>query len=170
MSERDVIKFNKLQVSIDDQPDCATYHFDGDVDENFSHDKMKILSKPKIILQLEKIRNFNSCGIREWIYFVRRLIECPNVEFHNCSVTMIDQINMIPDSLGNGRIISFFAPYFCENHGESSQLIVMKDAEIELRNRVAPTFSCGKCGATLEFDALEESYFLFMDDDISQAS
>ncbi len=170
MTEREVVRFNKLAVTISVTPDNTTYTFEGDVDESFIHDKIKVPSAKKIVLQLEKIRNFNSCGIREWIYFVRRLNICPKIEFHNCSVTMIDQINMIPDSLGGGQIISFLAPYYCENHGESSQLVVMKEAEIELRNKVAPEFACGKCGSPLQFDALEESYFLFMDDEVSQAS
>jgi transcription initiation factor IIE alpha subunit len=39
-----------------------------------------------------------------------------------------------------------------------------------LRSKIAPEFTCEKCGKNLEFDALEESYFLFAGSGIPQAS
>src|SRR5690606_24842868 len=117
--------------------------------------------RPRITLHLENVVNFNSCGIREWVYLIKDLGKLGDLEFRRCSVTMIDQINMVPDSLGNGIIDSFYAPYFCQNHGETNKLIVVSDFINDIVNKRAPTFACGQCGRDLEFDALEESYFLF---------
>jgi hypothetical protein len=118
---------------------------------------------------LEEINNFNSCGIREWIYLIRDIGELGKLSFTKCSVTMIDQINMVPDSLGKGRVLSFFAPYFCNCGGEVNRLIEVDQHRVSLESKQAPEFKCEKCGSPLEFDALEESYFLFAENILPKA-
>ena len=164
------IEFANLKIDIEESGDAVTYTFTGDVDENFRQESVPRVGNTKINLQLADVSNFNSCGIREWIFLIKDLSELGSLYFHNCSVTMIDQINMVPDSLGNGQIISFFAPYFCEEHGEINQLIDMETFKSTITLRQAPDFKCPQCSRDLEFDALEESYFLFTDSGVPQAS
>jgi hypothetical protein len=155
------IDFGNLFIEIKQTADEATYRFVGDVDEHFRQKDVPRIKKAKITLVLEEINNFNSCGIREWIYLIRDIGELGKLTFTRCSVTMIDQINMVPDSLGKGRVVSFFAPYFCNCGGEVNRLVEVDQHVDALQNKQAPAFKCEKCGETLEFDALEESYFLF---------
>jgi hypothetical protein len=68
---------------------------------------------------------------------------------------------MVPDSLGRGRVESFFAPYFCSTHGEVNRIITVAEHLTQLEGKQAPEFKCEHCSVPLEFDALEESYFLF---------
>ena len=155
------IQFPNLEIEIVEEDEAVFYRFKGDVDENFQHSKVTRVKKDKLILELGGIRLFNSCGIREWIYFMRDMAEHGSLIFRECSVAMIDQINLVPDSLSGGVIESLYAPYFCECRGEVNKLIRVSDFRESLTNKVAPNFPCKKCGKDLEFDALEESYFLF---------
>ncbi len=163
------IEFGNLQIDIKQTSDEATYRFVGDVDEHFRQKDVPRIKKAKITFVLEEINNFNSCGIREWIYLIRDIGELGSLTFTKCSVTMIDQINMVPDSLGKGRVVSFFAPYFCNCGGEVNRLIEVNEHAGSLQNKQAPEFKCEKCGETLEFDALEESYFLFAETALPKA-
>jgi hypothetical protein len=156
-----MVKFSNLQIEITETSSEVTYKFVGDVDENFRHEDVPLVKKSVINFELAHINNFNSCGIREWIYLVKKISALGNLVFKECSVTMIDQINMVPDSLGSGYIQSFHAPYYCECGGEVNRLIKVNEAQESLSSRTAPELMCEKCGNPLEFDALEESYFLF---------
>jgi len=157
------ISFDNLEIDIVESDENVVYTFKGDIDENFRQQDVPRIEKNEIIFELGEVLNFNSCGIREWIFLVREIGSCGTLIFRNCSVTMIDQINMVPDSLGVGIIESFFAPYYCDSHGEVNQAIKMDEYLTEIQQKHAPDFKCDQCGEALEFDALEESYFLFAD-------
>lgn len=169
MSEQ-IINFANLEILINQSGSEVTYTFKGDVDENFRQQDVPRIQAPKINFKLDHIENFNSCGIREWIYLIKDMGKLGTLLFKGCSVTMVDQINMVPDSLGEGLIESFYAPYYCANHGEINQLIQVSDAVGDLQAKRAPKFDCPQCHNPLEFDALEESYFLFADSGFQKVS
>ncbi len=166
-----IIQFNNLSITITESRDEVIYKFDGDVDEHFRQADVPRIAKESIVFELGDIRNFNSIGIREWIYLVRDFGDLGDLVFRQCSVTVIDQINMVPDSLGNGRIESFYAPYYCDSpkcKREVNYLIDVEQFQVLLQGKVAPEFDCDRCHTTLEFDALEESYFLFFNNPLSK--
>lgn len=168
MSE--TIEFGKLSIEIKQTATEVVYRFIGDVDEQFRQKDVPRIKKANITFVLEEVNNFNSCGIREWIYLIRDIENLGKLKFTHCSVTMIDQINMVPDSLGKGRVESFFAPYYCQCGGEVNRLVVVEDNLEQLQAKQAPEFQCEKCHKALEFDALEESYFLFAESTLPKAS
>jgi len=168
MSE--TIEFGNLSIRIEQTDSEVTYSFIGEVDEHFRQNDVPRIKKETINFVLEEINNFNSCGIREWIYLIRDIGALGNLIFKKCSVTMIDQINMVPDSLGSGLVESFFAPYYSENNGEVNKLIVVEENLGLLLNKQAPKFKDDSTGEELEFDALEESYFLFTEGVLPKAS
>jgi hypothetical protein len=159
----DTIEFGNLSIEIKQTGTEVTYRFVGDVDERFRQKDVPRIKKANVTFALEEVNNFNSCGIREWIYLIRDIGELGSLKFTRCSVTMIDQINMVPDSLGKGRVESFFAPYYCECSGEVNRLIKVDEHLESLKAHQAPEFSCEKCSKPLSFDALEEAYFMFAD-------
>jgi hypothetical protein len=166
----DTIEFGNLSIEIKQTANEVVYRFVGDVDEHFRQKDVPRIKKSNITFILEEINNFNSCGIREWIYLIRDIEGLGKLKFTKCSVTMIDQINMVPDSLGKGHVESFFAPYFCNCGGEVNRLIVVEENLEQLQAKQAPDFKCEKCDKPLEFDALEESYFLFAESALPKAS
>ncbi len=159
----DSIQLGKLKVDINENGNEVVYLFAGDVDENFKQEELPRVQKEKIIFDLAKLDTFNSIGIREWIHLVRDFTNLGSLHFVGCSVAMIDQINMVPDCAGEAVIESFQAPYFCSKCGEVNRTIVIEDHRDQLRQKEAPDFKCENDGMELEFDALEESYFLFLD-------
>ena len=171
----DTLQFGKLSIAIEKTPKQVTYSFQGEVDEHFNQSDVPRIKADKIIFDLKDIYNFNSCGIREWIYFLNAMQETQNdgqIIFRNCSVTMMDQINMIPNTLGEASIESFYAPYYCNSCdvGNVDQLINLKEKKSMILNSEAPKFKCQKCSADLEFDAIEDVYFTFAQDTIPKAS
>ncbi|MFW7377386.1 MAG: hypothetical protein ACOH5I_01100 [Oligoflexus sp.] len=155
------IELGNLSIIWQASQDRITLHLIGDVDETFQHDRIPLEQKLPIYLNLSQVKHFNSIGIREWIHFMRRLSKICQPVLQECSVSFVDQINMVPDSLGNGNVESFYAPYYCACGQECNRLIQVSQSEEDLKNFEAPLFSCD-CGKNLEFDAIEESYFQFL--------
>lgn len=156
------ISFSNLEITIVESNEYASYTFVGDVDENFRQTDVPRIKRPKIIMELEGVNAFNSVGIREWIHFMSDMCKMGTLVFYKCSVSTIDQFNMIPESTGNGTVETFYAPYYCSCGEEVNKLIETKSCIKQLAESKAPDFQCEKCGRILEFDALEESYFQFV--------
>ncbi|SMF13778.1 hypothetical protein [Pseudobacteriovorax antillogorgiicola] len=156
------ISFSNLTINIEESDQEVVYSFDGDVDENFRQNDVPRIARPKISLVLGRVENFNSVGIREWIHFISDLCKMGTPTFRECSVAMIDQINMVPESLGSGTVDTFYAPYYCECGKEVNKLIKTSEWRDHLLKSIAPQFQCDGCNRALEFDALEESYFQFV--------
>ncbi len=161
MTDTQVMNFANLKLEIRDDATSVHYTLKGDIDENFRNKEVPRIKKAEICIHLKDVGHFNSCGIREWILFINDLAKCGKLTFYECSVAAIDQINMVPNSLGGGDVISFYAPYYCQCGQEHTKLIQVREHEATMRRFVAPSFNCD-CGKPLEFDALEESYFQFL--------
>jgi anti-anti-sigma regulatory factor len=159
MSE--IIKFGNLSIHIENEGQTATYTFSGEVDENFRQKDVPRIKASKIILNLENLSHFNSCGIREWVYLIRDFAKLGTLTFRQCSVAMVDQINMVPDSITGGTVESFYAPYACDEHGEMAKLIKMNEINPAMVLSNPPAMNCDHCKRELEFDAIPSSYFLF---------
>lgn len=137
--------------------------FEGKIDESFIPESVEIPSFPSFTLNMEKVKMFNSCGIRSWLQFVSRLRSRGTLAFQNCSIATVDQFNMIPASYSDGMIYSFYAPYYCKNHGELTVLVDTKTCFSSLKNLEPPQMMCERCGEELEFDALADNYFGFVE-------
>lgn len=156
-------QFGNLHIEIQSTSDTAIYRFKGEVDESFKGDQVPFAKQGRVVFELEGIKAFNSCGIREWIYFIRNFSDQVQLYFRGCSVAVVDQINMVPESRGQALIESFYAPYFSSAQGEVNKLIESPQIAEIMRSGKAPLFF-DNAGKELEFDALEESYFLFLHD------
>lgn len=159
----EVLELGHLKVVIREQEGRARYTLAGDVDEAISQESFPATDLNEVILDLSGIMSFNSCGLREWIRWIQIFSSHHKVYFENCSVPTIDQMNMMPQTMGKGTVLSFYAPYYCETCGEVNQLVLMDRYAEMLRQKKAPDFSCETCGDVLCFDALAASYFLFAD-------
>ena len=137
------------------------YSFEGDIDEAFRYTDLTIGEDEVIFFNLEKVDNLNSCGIREWLSLVKQIKKSQELIYKKCSVVMIDQFNMVPDLLGHGQVSSFYAPYFCQSDGEINIALDYEEVKDSILQEKAPEMNCPKCNTVLEFDALEESYFIF---------
>lgn len=168
MSE--TIQFGNLSITITSDGKDAVYAFKGEVDEFFKQKEVPRMKAANIHLVLEEISHLNSCGIREWVNMVKDFSKEGRLIFKRCSVAMVDQINMVPDSVAGGQVESFYAPYACDDHGEIAKLIDLKTMYQAIASRQPPVMHCDECSKELEFDALPGSYFLFLAPEVSKAS
>lgn len=156
------ISFGSLTIDVEQKSGAVLYRFKGDVDDSFKQTDLPRIKAEKITMDLEGITNFNSCGVREWVFLIKDLEKMGPITFTKCSIPMVDQFNMVPESIGSGTVDTFFAPYVCEDHGDVEQLLDVAKDRAAIESQKAPERNCTKCNEILIFDAMADSYFLFL--------
>lgn len=114
-----------------------------------------------LILDLEAISRVNSCGVREWVAFVRACNQGGmRLTVRKCSPAVVAQLNTISNFVGvNGVVESVYAPYFC---GEcSTDQLVLLELRPGVSCEVKEELPCPHCGGKMEFDDLPETYLQF---------
>jgi hypothetical protein len=131
----------------------------GEIDEHADFAPLRELLRGDVELELAGIRRINSCGVREWVNFVRDLPRASSLTFRACSTAFVTQLNMIFNFRGPARIVSFHAPYVCDVCGHDDELLVEVGAggKVELPAPLCPT-----CGDVMQFDDLPERYLSFL--------
>ncbi|MBM3381279.1 MAG: hypothetical protein FJY29_02445 [Betaproteobacteria bacterium] len=164
MTQSRTYKYDNLQIRIEEGGQSTLMvWFDGEIHENFKTQQVALPPAESYIMNLSGLRSINSLGIREWSQFMYQLTQKAQVTLEECSVVFIDQVNIVPQILAQAKVISFFAPYFCPqcNLELSCKLSVAHHKKALLKKRAPQIIH--SCGAELQFDALEESYFLNID-------
>jgi len=135
--------------------------FRGAVDEdvNFAPLVTELNNRPQILFDLSGIERINSCGVREWVNFVRSLPREARIEMENCTPVVVSQLNMISNFAGAATVKSVFAPFVCQSCGNESNVLlqVEKGTPVNLGE-----VRCEKCKSLMEFDDIEDSYFAFV--------
>lgn len=164
---------SKFKLEVTAQDKTLVMRPTGDVDEdvNFLIVMDFIRSNNLTIISFEfdlsGIRTMNSCGIRAWILFMERLGNQYPLKFVKMSEAFLEQANMVSGMLGKGdspQVTSFFVPYFCAKCDSNFSVLLDPSrvqgpgGEIQI-----PPASCTKCSGALEFDAIEEEYFVFLE-------
>ncbi len=111
-----------------------------------------------LVLDLGDIARINSVGVREWIRAMKTIPSNVQVWWDNVSTPMVAQLNMIANFHGHSRIRSFYAPYYCNACDLEQRFLLTMEKDLADGKAVAPAHECTKCGATLEFDDIEEDY------------
>jgi len=128
-------------------------------DTDFAPLLAEIAKREQVQIDLSGVHRINSCGVREWVKFIRSLPANRELAFVNVSPALVNQINMISNFVGSARVLSAQAPYLCDGCGHEELVVtdLTSGALPEL-----PSRPCPKCGAQMEFDDLEDSYFAFL--------
>jgi hypothetical protein len=152
-----------LSWRIKERPGFTTVEFTGEIDENADFSELSRQLKGSVVFKMGEIRRINSCGVREWVNFVRELPEVTELVFTHCSPAIITQLNMIYNFRGAATVRSFYAPYICDacNREEEKLLDVATHFPNGEIDRV-PEFNCDKCGQPMEFDDLPDRYLSFL--------
>ena len=133
----------------------------GEISEETDFSTMLGQTRPTLVLDLGSVARVNSCGIREWLEFVRAIEEKNvNLVLECCPPGIVAQLNMISNFTGSrGSVRSVFAPYYCSAcHVEHLLLIELpKERAVELDE--GPP--CPECGANMEFEDIPETYLQF---------
>ena len=141
------------------------YYFFGELNEYA--DLSELVSAPSpIIINFGEVHRINSIGIRNLMRFVS-LTSDKIVQYHDCPVALISQINMIPALLGkNGdakRVCSFYIPYFCEDcHLDFEVRKSYEEVVNLLKSEAEMSMPCPHCQKQTKMEL--DDYFIFLTD------
>jgi anti-anti-sigma regulatory factor len=140
--------------------------FAGEIDENADFGALVVRPKGPLIFDLSAVRRINSCGVREWVSFLRALAAAgvTDLTFVACSPAIVTQLNMIYNFRGAAKVRSFLAPYVCPRCDADEEKLLEVAVCFPGRRRQVPAFACARCAAAMELDELPERYFSFLGD------
>jgi hypothetical protein len=164
-----------LSWRIKERPGSTTVEFIGEVDENADFTELKRRLRGSLVFDLGEVRRINSCGVREWVNFVRDLTGTggaadgpsavtSDLTFVACSPAIVTQLNMIYNFRGSAKVRSFLAPYVCTSCDHEEEKLLDVAVHFAGRARQPPQFRCDRCSAPMEFDDLPERYLSFLND------
>jgi hypothetical protein len=162
MSNDSAIEFSigNARIALSPHSDLLRVFVSGPLDETFRGALLRLPQAPFIAIDLENVTSINSCGVREWVSFIKGLSAQSKVSFEEVSIAFMDQMNITMEMLGQGHVTSLRAPYYCPHcQVEVRGRIVSQKHRGALLAKKAPLLIHEVCGQELEFDALEESFF-----------
>jgi hypothetical protein len=137
----------------------------GEINENADFAELGRQLQGDVTLFLDGITRINSCGVREWVNFMRDL-SLPSLVFAKCSPPVVMQLNAIYNFRGAARVESFMAPYVCETcHVDEYKLLEVAEHFPDRGAGQAvhvPAFRCARCRGVMTFDELPERYLAFL--------
>lgn len=133
------------------------------IDEHFPGfgDAILLSDMKIVVLDLQGITFMTSFGVRQWL---RSMAAIPPTVKHlylvGCPPIIVDQLNMILNFGGPGKIISLAAPFACTQCGASSRetIDVLAEGATIAQGQIASR-TCMRCGGTLVLDDNIDSYF-----------
>ena len=153
---------SKFNIVISQVENKKTVHIEGVLDEDFIFSKYPLSEADEVEFFLGKLKNINSCGIREWINWMGtiksvkiKLIECPKI--------IVDQINMVQGFISKNALVeSFYVPYFNEEAGTEKNVLFSLGKEYTNSEINFPKEITDESGRPMELDVIESKYFKFL--------
>lgn len=147
--------------TVDVKGDVTQVALKGDITELADFSGLLPKLSGDLVLDLADVQRINSCGLREWLSFVRALERTvKHFSLERCSVPVVAQLNMISAFQGGGDVRSVYAPYFCVNCNEEHHRLITVDESAP--TQLSLPFPCPKCGASMEFDDLPDHFLSFL--------
>ncbi|MGE0761930.1 MAG: STAS domain-containing protein [Bdellovibrionales bacterium] len=135
----------------------------GSIDEDAILTNITFDGASEVVLDLDKVSAINSCGIREWIKWLKTASTGAKVVYRNCPKIIVDQINMVSGFLpDNGTVESFYVPYFNENAGTEKMVLFKAGSEFKNGDVHPPDEVKDEKGESMEMDVIEAKYFKFI--------
>jgi anti-anti-sigma regulatory factor len=139
--------------------------FAGTIDEAFDGKKLAAAVEcESLVLDLGGVKKISSFGIREWVDFITAVAgRAKQTVLIECSPKVVDQLNMVANFAGSGRVFSFYAPFRCDYCDSEHRVLldVAKDFEsikaMKLAERPCPT-----CRESMYFDDDGSTYFAYI--------
>jgi hypothetical protein len=153
---------SSLRWTLEEKPDGITVDFSGEIDENADFTSLRPRLHGEVDFRLAGITRVNSCGVREWVNFVRDLPLVRQLRFVHCSPAFVTQLNTIYNFRGVARVRSLLAPYVCERCAVEEYKVIDVDDRFPGASMMVPSFPCARCGGAMEFDDLPERYLSFL--------
>lgn len=135
----------------------------GHIDEDATFNNIALDGAGKVVLELEGVTAINSCGIREWIKWIRTVPPGTPVVYRKCPKVIVDQINMVAGFLPDGgKVESFYVPYYSEASGDEKMILFQEGSEFKGNEIFPPAEVKDASGEVMEMDVIEAKYFKFL--------
>lgn len=153
------------QLSVDKQQsgEEVVLSFKGHIDEDAQFSQVDVAGAKVVKIDLDSVEAINSCGIREWIKWIRTVPESSQIVYKKCPKIIVDQINMVDGFLPqNGKVESFYVPYYSDDSGNEKMVLFTEGKEFSGNEVNAPEAIKDEDGSEMEMDVIEAKYFKFL--------
>lgn len=136
----------------------------GNIDEDANFGNISLDGSKEVVLDLEQVAAINSCGIREWIKWIKTAAPESKFIYRKCPKVIVDQINMVSGFLPeNGQVESFFVPYYSDASDTEKMVLFTSGKEFKGAEIFPPEeVKDDAKGNLMEMDVIEAKYFKFL--------
>lgn len=150
-------------IEVQKKGESYTVSISGPIDEDISFENATCPGASEIIVNFQKVNVIKSFGIREFMRWIETQ-KNPKLIFSFCPKIIVDQINIVDGFLpANGRVDSFYVPYYCEDSGEESVILFRYGVEFSDNKVNAPTEIFDSKGNKMDIDVVWNKYFRFLE-------
>ncbi|MBI3184750.1 MAG: hypothetical protein HYZ28_21650 [Myxococcales bacterium] len=153
-----------LRIRRDESEEGLTVQLSGEITEDARLDQVGPLEGRRILFDLSGVSRVNSCGVREWINFVKRIPAGADVRFTRLSPVMVGYLNLVANFLQGRKPLSFLAPYYCELCDRHVELLFEVGKEVSAASRKLPERRCPTCHGKLVLEEIETDFLAFLAD------
>src|SRR3954447_15331476 len=133
--------------------DATLVNVSGLVDERFTGFG-DVGAARTVVLNVSGMTRMTSFGVRQWLKAMDALPRSiTDLYLLGCPTFFVDQLNMVLNFGGPGKILTVVAPHTCPSCGvESEEQIDVLADRANLVKGGLPEKECARCGGKLEFD------------------
>jgi anti-anti-sigma regulatory factor len=143
----------------------ACLKFIGTIDESFEGKKLGASTAGEVlVVDLGAVKKISSFGIREWVDFISTASkQVRSVVLIECAPKVVDQLNMVANFAGSGRVFSFYAPFKCDYCDSEHRVILQVDKDHEtLKSMKLADRPCPACKEAMYFDEDGATFFSYV--------
>lgn len=143
----------------------ACLKFSGTIDEGFEGKKLGMTAAADtLVLDLGGVKKISSFGIREWVDFVTTAQKvCRSIVLIECTPKVVDQLNMVANFAGGGRVFSFYAPFRCDYCDSEQRVLLQIDRDHDaIKSMKLSERPCHSCKESMYFDEDGATYFSYL--------
>ena len=143
----------------------ACLKFIGTIDETFEGKKLgQTATGDVLLIDLGSVKKISSFGIREWVDFVGTAAkQVRSVILIECAPKVVDQLNMVANFAGGGRVFSFYAPFRCDYCDSEHRVILQVDKDYEtIKTMKLAERPCPSCKEGMYFDDDGATFFSYV--------
>lgn len=136
----------------------------GHIDAGSDYSPLQFDGVTSLILNFKGISLINSAGIQKWVKFMQSIPSTVALTFEECPPNIVNQCNLFANFTGGKKVkfTSFQAPFFCESCDEAVDILLQTDQVLVNGTVTIPEPPCPTCKAKMDFDGIEDKYFLFL--------
>lgn len=151
-----------FNISKEQNGDVLTLMLAGSIEEGVDFDMLIGPTPKEVRVNTKSVPRINSVGIKSWIkYFQALQAKKIKFTFVDCSVAIVEQINLISNFTCGGTVESLYVPYLCQKCGAESAASYSVQS-IKALNFEIPEAECPKCGGKAILDDVPDEYFSFL--------